>query len=96
MGSAHVENVVDLACRTALTYRTVSHITIPADVQEQEPANKGSKHNVLHHTSDVYARGAGLPHRRDLEAAAQIFSRSKKIAILAGRGALGATDDLSL
>jgi pyruvate dehydrogenase (quinone)/pyruvate oxidase len=94
MGSAHVENVVDLACRTALTYRTVSHITIPADVQEQEPPKKGSKHNVLHHTSDVYARGAGIPHGRDLEAAAQIFSQSKRIAILAGRGALGATDEL--
>jgi pyruvate dehydrogenase (quinone) len=94
MGPAHVENVVDLACRTALTYRTVSHITIPADFQEQEPPEKGSKHNVLHHTSDVYARGAGLPHRRDLEAAADILTRSSKTAILAGRVALGATDEL--
>jgi pyruvate dehydrogenase (quinone)/pyruvate oxidase len=94
MGAAHVENVVDLACRTALTYRTVSHITIPADVQEQEPPKKGSKHNVLHHTSDVYARGAGVPHRRDLEAAAKLLGECNKIAILAGRGALGATDEL--
>jgi pyruvate dehydrogenase (quinone) len=79
---------------TALTYRTVSHITIPADIQEQEAAKKGSKHNVLHHTSEVYAWGAGVPHRRDLEAAAEILAQSKKIAILAGRGALGATDEL--
>src|ERR1051326_7475968 len=27
MGPAHVENVTDLACRTALAYRGVSHIT---------------------------------------------------------------------
>ncbi|HYI95928.1 MAG TPA: thiamine pyrophosphate-dependent enzyme [Bryobacteraceae bacterium] len=94
MGPAHVENVVDLACRTALTYRTVSHITIPADIQEQEPPKKGSKHNVLHHTSDVYARGAGRPSQRDLEAAAALLAESQKIAILAGRGALGATDEL--
>jgi pyruvate dehydrogenase (quinone)/pyruvate oxidase len=94
MGAAHVENVVDLACRTALTYRAVSHITIPADCQEQEPPKKGSKHNVLHHTSDVYARGASQPRRRDLEAGAEILSGSSKIAVLAGRGALGATEEL--
>ena len=36
MGAAHVENVADLACRTALAYRGVSHLTMPVDVQEQE------------------------------------------------------------
>ena len=35
MGATHVENVVDLACRTALSYRGVAHITIPVDFQEQ-------------------------------------------------------------
>src|SRR5919199_2927998 len=33
MGKAHVENVMELACRTALAYRGVSHVTIPVDVQ---------------------------------------------------------------
>src|SRR5213594_1788988 len=33
MSASHVENLVDLACRTALSYRGVSHITIPVDVQ---------------------------------------------------------------
>src|SRR5881227_2326690 len=33
MGPAHVENTVDIACRTALAYRGVSHITIPTDIQ---------------------------------------------------------------
>src|SRR3954470_4354258 len=36
MGANHMENVVDLACRTALAYRGVSHITIPVDFQELE------------------------------------------------------------
>ena len=35
MGAAHVENVVELACRTALAYRGVAHITIPVDIQDQ-------------------------------------------------------------
>src|SRR5438445_7208851 len=35
MGPDHVENLADLACRTAFAYRGVAHITIPADLQEQ-------------------------------------------------------------
>src|ERR687892_203854 len=34
MGPTHVENVAHLACRTALTYRGVSHISFPVDMQE--------------------------------------------------------------
>src|SRR5919198_274046 len=45
MGKNHVENVVDLACRTALAYRGVAHITIPTDLQDQE-AEPRSKRNV--------------------------------------------------
>src|SRR5690349_19009654 len=36
MGPAHVENVTDLACRTALAYRGVAHINFPVDLQEKE------------------------------------------------------------
>src|SRR5438874_11969039 len=31
MGAAHVENVMELACRTALAYRGVAHVTMPVD-----------------------------------------------------------------
>jgi len=34
MGPAHVINVVDEAIKTSLARRTVSHITIPKDIQE--------------------------------------------------------------
>src|ERR1700716_962907 len=33
MGPAHGENVVDIACRTALAYRGVTHVAVPVDVQ---------------------------------------------------------------
>src|ERR1043165_5769788 len=51
MGKAHVEAVTDLACRTALAYRGVAHITFPADVQDME-ADSRSKRNKPNHTSD--------------------------------------------
>src|SRR5215471_11747212 len=57
MGPTHVENVTDLACRTALSYRGVSHITIPVDFQEQEfYTDPRTKRNVTHHISDVLPR----------------------------------------
>src|SRR4029079_3694736 len=36
MGPTHVENITDLACRTALAYHGVAHITFPVDLQEKE------------------------------------------------------------
>ncbi len=93
MGKAHVENVAELACRTALSYRGVAHITIPIDFQQMEVDHR-SRRNVPHHTSDVLALGARLPNRGDLQRAADVLNKGKRVAILAGAGAIGATDQL--
>jgi len=94
MGPSHVENITDLACRTALAYRGVAHITFPVDIQEMEAGTLRSKRNVKDHTSDVYARGARLPAEDELARAAEVLNAGRKVAILAGRGALRATDEL--
>jgi pyruvate dehydrogenase (quinone) len=95
MGATQVENVVDLACRTALSYRGVAHITIPVDFQEQElKDSKRSKRNVPHHTSDICTPLPLLPRESDLHNAAAVLNAGKKIAILTGQGALGAGEDL--
>ena len=95
MGAAHMQNAADLACRTALAYRGVAHLTIPVDLQE-EPFDRAetSKRNIPGHTSAVYARRAGLPDEADLHRAAELLNAGKKVMILAGRGAIGATDEL--
>ena len=93
MSPSHVENVVDLACRTALAYKGVAHIAFPVDIQEME-GGKRSKRNIGHHTSDVYARSARLPDEAELRRAAEILNAGKKVAILAGRGALTAGNEL--
>ena len=95
MGPSHVENVVDLACRTALGYRKVAHITFPVDFQDMKADRKhASKRNVSGHTSDVKAKSARLPDEADLRRAADILNAGRKVAILAGQGALDATDAL--
>lgn len=95
MGVTHVENLVDLACRTAISYRGVAHITFPTDLQDQELSRKqASKRNLPHHTSDVCAQGARLPPVEDLRRAADILNAGKRVAILAGQGALRAGEQL--
>jgi pyruvate dehydrogenase (quinone)/pyruvate oxidase len=95
MGPTHVENITDLACRTAYAYRGVSHIAFPVDLQEKEiKERQRSSRNIAHHTSDVQAQSARLPDRMELQRAAEILNEGRKVAILAGRGALDATDEL--
>ena len=95
MGAAHAANVIELACRTALTRKGVAHVTIPTDFQEQEvKEDMRSARNKPDHTSDVFAMGARRPTAAEIESAAGVLNAGKKIAILAGRGALGAGDQL--
>src|SRR3989454_5854050 len=49
MGPGHVENVTDLACRSALSRRGVAHINFPVDLQEEE-VKEHSKRNIPGHT----------------------------------------------
>ncbi|HTV81066.1 MAG TPA: thiamine pyrophosphate-binding protein [Acidobacteriaceae bacterium] len=94
MSGAHVESVADLAIRTALEQRGVSHITLPVDIQVQEQKKGRSDRNPPHHTSATPAYSDSLPSRVDLEHAADILNRGKRVAILAGQAALRATDEL--
>ncbi len=95
MGAAHMRNVAELACRSALSMRGVAHITTPIDIQDQEVKDDDrSPRNVKGHTSSVYARGDRLPPKEDLQEAANILNAGKKVVILAGQGALSAGDEL--
>ena len=96
MSPSHVEPLAELACRTALTYRKVAHLTLPVDVQEKEVHKRdASKRNVAHHAATtVHSCSARVPTEADLQRAAEILNEGKKVAILAGQGALSATDQL--
>jgi pyruvate dehydrogenase (quinone)/pyruvate oxidase len=96
MGAQHMENIAELACRMALCYRGVAHITVPVDFQglEVERRNGRSDRNLPHHVSEIPGRGARIACEEDLSRAARILNEGKRIAILAGRGALSATEEL--
>jgi pyruvate dehydrogenase (quinone) len=91
MGPAHIENVTELACRTALSGRGVAHITIPADTQSTSMSRQmRSMHNVKHHNSDAFSHGTRVAEERNLRRAAEILNAGSKVAILVGQGALRA------
>ncbi len=95
MGAAHVQNVTEYACRTALAYRGVSHITMPVDLQEQEVKDDPrSKRNRPNHVADFMTESVHMPEEGQLARAVEILNAGKKIAILAGRGALNASKEV--
>jgi pyruvate dehydrogenase (quinone)/pyruvate oxidase len=95
MSAPHMESVADLAIRSAIMKRSVAHITIPIDVQQQAVGKRNrSERNVPHHSSSNAAMSGNLPQANELRLAADLINHGKRIAILAGQGALHATDEL--
>ncbi|ESZ73591.1 pyruvate oxidase [Mesorhizobium sp. L103C119B0] len=93
--AAHMESLAGLACRSALASRGVAHLSIASDVQEHTlDQAKRSKRNKPSHTPDRWFEGSRLPDEEQLAKAAEILSGATKVAILAGRGALGARHEL--
>lgn len=94
-GPEHAESVIDIACRSALALRGVSHITIPIDTQERKLEGKYTRHNVGGHTAHLLSptTAARIPDMILLEKAAEILNSGNKIVLLVGQGALGAGDE---
>ena len=92
----HAESVIDIACRSALALRGVSHITIPIDTQERKLEGKYTRHNVGGHTAHLLSptTAARIPDMILLEKAAEILNAGNKIVLLVGQGALGAGDEV--
>jgi pyruvate dehydrogenase (quinone) len=90
MGPAHVNNLVDEAIKTALSLRTVAHITIPKDIQDWTLDGERSDANIPQHSADIFSAAYPLPPSEQLQQAADIINQGSKVAILAGAGCLRA------
>ncbi len=94
MSAAHVGNVVDSAVKTAISRRTVAHVTIPKDIQDWNMDDERSKANIPQHSGDLYSDPLPLPSQRLIDKAVEVIRSGHKIAILAGRGCLGAKPEI--
>ncbi|RZK15156.1 MAG: pyruvate oxidase [Hymenobacter sp.] len=95
MGPDHVQTITDQAIRTALGQRTVAHISFPKDLQDWTTSDdKVSTQNVAGHTRPLVVSYEVAPAQAQLQKAADVLNAGKKVAILAGRGALDARAEL--
>jgi pyruvate dehydrogenase (quinone) len=95
MGSEHLENVLNLACRAALSNRAVAHVAIPIDYQAMPASTERRfKRNVKGHVAKAWQPPVRVPDRYLIEDAAKALAGCKKVAILAGAGARGAGSEL--
>ncbi len=95
LGGKHARALVDIACRSALSSRSVSHLTCPADIQEQEVSDEVSSMKLVKgHTSDAWRPAIVVPQMETLKTAAALLNAGKKPVLLVGAGAKGATDEV--
>jgi len=95
MGPAHVENVVDAACRTALSRRGPAHIAFPIDYQVADADDMMRyKRNVPGHTAALVPPPAPPAPAAQIQAAVELLEGCERVAILAGAGARGAGHEL--
>ncbi|MES2264097.1 MAG: thiamine pyrophosphate-requiring protein [Pseudomonadota bacterium] len=91
---AQIRHLIDRAMRIAGARRCVTCVILPNDLQEMDAVTVPPReHGTVH--SGIGATGVGLvPGAADLMHAAQILNQGQRVAILAGAGALHATDEL--
>src|SRR3954471_12144133 len=94
MGPEHVANVAHISCRIALSRRGVAHINFPVDFQSMTEQARSERNLKGHADTTAFGRRLVTPAPADLDRAAGVLNAGKKVAILAGRGALHATDEL--
>ena len=90
---AQVRHLIDRAARIALAKRTVTAIVVPNDLQDEPYQDPPHVHGTLR-SGIGYTAPKIVPHDADLDRAAEILNSGKKVAMLVGAGALGATDEV--
>jgi pyruvate dehydrogenase (quinone) len=95
---ASIPTLVDIAVRTALSRRGVSHITFPVDMQEAPadlaPFEGGLGTGRTPQTSPGYTPPRIVPPDGEVRRAAEILNEGKKVVVLAGVGALDAGEEV--
>ncbi|WP_375411296.1 thiamine pyrophosphate-requiring protein [uncultured Bradyrhizobium sp.] len=90
---AQVRHLIDRAARIALARRTVTALILPNDLQDEAYEDPPRAHGTLR-SGMGYTAPKIVPYDADLDRAADVLNAGRKVAILVGAGALGATDEV--
>ena len=91
--ACQIRQLVDRAIRIAKAERTVTCIIVPNDLQEVAYEDPPRIHGALF-TGVGLCSPRVIPADADLRRAAEVLNSGKKVAMLVGAGALGATDEV--
>ncbi len=95
-GPEHAVIVGNRACRAALGDRGVAHLTIAKDVQMMKrSADKKSMRNPGVRTPSSWTAPLAAAPADQVRAAADILNSGRRVAVLAGQGALHARDEVT-
>ncbi|SEO53610.1 thiamine pyrophosphate-requiring protein [Nitrosovibrio sp. Nv6] len=90
---AQVRHVLDRAIRIAQVERNVCCVIVPNDIQEMDFEKPPHEHGTVH-SGTGYTAPRIVPRAEDLQRAADVLNAGSKVAILAGAGALDATNEV--
>jgi pyruvate dehydrogenase (quinone) len=91
---AQVRHLIDRAMRIARDQRSVTCVILPSDLQQQKALEQPPRiHGTVHSGIGMTGRPT-VPSPEHLRAAADLLNSGKRVAILAGAGALDATNEL--
>src|SRR5919107_3851001 len=91
---AQVRHAIDRAMRIALAERTVTCVIVPHNVQTQEAITSPPHEHGAMHSAIGYAPPRTVPRQEDLQRAAEVLNAGQRVAILAGAGALDASNEV--
>lgn len=90
---AQVRHIVDRGLRIAKSENAVAVAIMPNDLSDSEYAAPKMAHGFTR-SGIGYSKPQVVPYPADLQRAAEVLNAGKKVAILAGAGALKATDEV--
>jgi pyruvate dehydrogenase (quinone) len=93
MVPSQARHLVDRAFRIALSERTVTCLVLPNDVQELEYEAPPHKHATVH-SGMGWAAPRVVPAEKDLRRAADVLNAGRRVAMLVGAGARGASAEV--
>lgn len=91
---ASARHAIDRAIRVALSNRTVSTIIFPGDIQESKAMEAPPRVHGAVYSSIGYVQPEITPPQDQLERAAAVINRGKRVAMLVGQGAAKAEDEV--
>ena len=91
---AQVRHLLDRAARIAIGQRRVTALVLPNDLQEMPYTAPPHAHGTVH-SGVGYSAPSVVPQAADLERAAEVLNSGRKVAMLVGAGALGASAEVA-